>query len=341
MKKKQWIGILVAGIVFIAVCVTGVMSNVMRDRLLEKSTDSSTDIFSHLLEGTDIKNVELPVEDFIGVVNVVGTIQASSGSAGWTDLGSGEYDHDLYMSYIDKLEESDNNKGILLYVDSPGGTVYESDELYLKLMEYKEKTERPVYAYFASQACSGAYYISMAADKIYANRNDWTGSIGVIISLANYKKLYDKLGIKEIDITSGKNKSMGSGGLDLTKEQRDILQGLVDEAYDQFTGIVSTGRGLDMDTVKKLADGRIYSAQQAKENGLVDEVGSEDDLKAVIEQENGLSDDITYHTVESTGYGFLKDLMGSARKLMPRSDSELAVDIVEERGRGVLMYYAD
>ena len=112
-------------------------------------------------------------------------------------------------------------------------------------MEYKEVTGRPIWAYFASQACSGGYYIGMAADKVYANRNCWTGSIGVIVSLMNCRDLYDKLGIKEIDITSGANKAMGSSGLDLTQEQYDILQSLVDEAYDQFVGIVSTGRGMD------------------------------------------------------------------------------------------------
>ena len=208
-------------------------------------------------------------------------------------------------------------------------------------MEYKEKTKRPVYAYFGSQACSGAYYISMAADKIYTNRNTWTGSIGVIVSLTNYKKLYDKLGIKEIDITSGKNKSMGSGGLDLTDEQYDILQSLVDEAYDQFAGIVSEGRGIDIATVKKIADGRIYSAKQAKEKKLVDEIGTEDELKALIQKENKLSDDVVYDTAKSSGSNFLSNLMGSVQKIMPKSDSELAVDIIENKGKGVLMYYAN
>ena len=181
----------------------------------------------------------------------------------------------------------------------------------------------------------------MAADKIYTNRNTWTGSIGVIVSLTNYKKLYDKLGIKEIDITSGKNKSMGSGGLDLTDEQYDILQSLVDEAYDQFAGIVSEGRGIDIATVKKIADGRIYSAKQAKEKKLVDEIGTEDELKALIQKENKLSDDVVYDTAKSSGSDFLSNLMGSVQKIMPKSDSELAVDIIENKGKGVLMYYAD
>lgn len=340
MKKKQMLGIVVAGIVFIAVCVTGVLSNVLTSKLLDTKNTSASSMWGSLMSGIEESSIDIPEEDFIGVIDVVGTIQASSSSSSLYS-SDGQYDHDLYMQYIEKMEEADNNKGILLYVDSPGGTVYESDELYLRLMEYKEVTGRPIYAYFASQACSGGYYISMAADKIYANRNCWTGSIGVIVSLTNCKKLYDKLGIKEIDITSGKNKSMGSAGLDLTDEQYDILQSLVDEAYDQFTDIVSQGRDMDIATVKKLADGRIYSALQAKDKGLVDENGSLEDLKAVIEKENGLGEDITYHDVNDFSNNFWSTLMGYADQLKPKSDVELAVDIMENRGNGVLMYYAD
>ncbi|MCI7062700.1 MAG: signal peptide peptidase SppA [Lachnospiraceae bacterium] len=343
MKKKQWIGIVVAGVVFIAVCATGIFSNVVQSKLTEKTktTESKTDMLKNIWSSSE-EDITLPTEEFVGVLNIVGTIQASSSdNISLTGSDDGQYNHNLYMQYIDELEKSKDNKAILLYVNSPGGTVYESDELYLKLMEYKKKTKRPVYAYFASQACSGAYYISMAADKIYANRNTWTGSIGVIVSLTNYKKLYDKLGIKEIDITSGKNKSMGSGGLDLTDEQYDILQSLVDEAYDQFSGIVSEGRGIDIATVKKIADGRIYSAKQAKQKKLVDEIGTEDELKTLIETENKLSKDVVYDTAKSSKLDFFSGLMGSVQKIMPKSDSELAVDIVENKGKGVLMYYAD
>lgn len=149
------------------------------------------------------------------------------------------------------MKNSPYNKGILLIVDSPGGGVYESDELYLKLKDYKETTGNPIWTYMKSEACSGGYYISMASDKIFANRNCTTGSIGVIMSLVNTKDLYDKLGIKEINITSGKNKAMGSSGQDLTDEQKEILQSNVDEAYEQFVSIVADGRKMDVETVKK------------------------------------------------------------------------------------------
>ena len=339
MKTKQIISIVITGVVIIAVGITGVASNVIGSKLIKQNKTETSSIVKDMFSSVSgDSNIELPNKDFVGVINIEGEIGASSSNSLTSDS---TYNHDFYLKYIEKLEKSDKNKGILLYVDSPGGAVYESDEMYLKLMEYKEKTKRPIWAYFASQACSGGYYISMAADKIYANRNCWTGSIGVIVSLTNCKKLYDKLGIKEIDITSGKNKAMGSQGLELTKEQRGILQSLVDEAYDQFVGIVADGRKMDKSAVKKIADGRIYSAKQAKEINLVDEVGSLKDEKKAFAKEAGFSEDITYYTPEKDSLsGMFSSIFGAVKDIVPKSDIDLAEDIVQNNGNGVLKYYA-
>ena len=339
MKTKQIISIVITGVVIIAVGITGVSSNVIGSKLIKQNKTETSSIVKDMFSSVSgDSNIELPNKDFVGVINIEGEIGASSSNSLTSDS---TYNHDFYLKYIEKMEKSDKNKGILLYVDSPGGAVYESDEMYLKLMEYKEKTKRPIWAYFASQACSGGYYISMAADKIYANRNCWTGSIGVIVSLTNCKKLYDKLGIKEIDITSGKNKAMGSQGLELTKEQRGILQSLVDEAYDQFVGIVADGRKMDKSAVKKIADGRIYSAKQAKEINLVDEVGSLKDEKKAFAKEAGFSEDITYYTPEKDSLsGMFSSIFGAVKDIVPKSDIDLAEDIVKNNGNGVLKYYA-
>ena len=339
MKTKQIISIVITGVVIIAVGITGVASNVIGSKLIKQNKTETSSIVKDMFSSVSgDSNIELPNKDFVGVINIEGEIGASSSNSLTSDS---TYNHDFYLKYIEKMEKSDKNKGILLYVDSPGGAVYESDEMYLKLMEYKEKTKRPIWAYFASQACSGGYYISMAADKIYANRNCWTGSIGVIVSLTNCKKLYDKLGIKEIDITSGKNKAMGSQGLELTKEQRGILQSLVDEAYDQFVGIVADGRKIDKSAVKKIADGRIYSAKQAKEINLVDEVGSLKDEKKAFAKEAGFSEDITYYTPEKDSLsGMFSSIFGAVKDIVPKSEIDLAEDIVQNNGNGVLKYYA-
>lgn len=337
MKTKQIVGIVITCLIIIATGVTGILSNVLGNKIIKAQNEANKGLVSELLQTQVNAKVDLPSGDFIGVINIEGTIGASSATS-WAS--SSIYNHDLYMNYIDQMETASNNKGILLYVDSPGGAVYESDEIYLKLMEYKEATGRPVWAYFAGQACSGGYYISMAADKIYANRNCWTGSIGVIVSLLNCKGLYDKLGIKEVDITSGENKSMGSAGINMTKEQQEIFQGLVDEAYDQFVGIVCNGRGMDEETVREIADGRIYSAKQALENGLVDEIGLLEDAKADFAATEGLPENIRFFAPDNRISGFMSSIFGAARKLVPKSESSLADDIINNKGKGVLMYYA-
>lgn len=339
MKTKQILGIVVAAAAVVVIGVTGVASNILQAKMTASSEKASEKVTYDFMDYGMAEELSLPTEDFVGQINIVGEIGPSTEESVWGTTES-TYDHDLYMEYVDQMIEADNNKGIMLYINSPGGTVYESDELYLKLMEYKEKTGRPIWAYFGSEACSGGYYIGMAADKIYANRNCWTGSIGVIVSLLNCKDLYDKIGIKEIDITSGANKAMGSSGLDLTEEQYDILQSLVDEAYDQFVDIVATGRKMDEKTVRELADGRIYSAKQALNVKLIDAIGSFEEEKAAFAKEAKLDEEITYYEPENAGWSLFANLFGAIKDLKPQSELELATDIVENNGNGVLKYYA-
>lgn len=212
---------------------------------------------------------------YIAVMYVEGTIASGQTDALGLPVG---YQHNWTLDKIDELAADSDNRGLLLFVDSPGGGVYESDELYLKLKEYKEATERPVYAAMGSIAASGGYYISTAADRIFANRNTWTGSIGVTIgTIYDITALLEKYGVKTITISAGDNKTMGSIVEPLTDEQRAIFQALVDEAYEQFTGIVSEERGIGLEEIKAIADGRIYTAKQAYEIGLIDSIGTFDD----------------------------------------------------------------
>lgn len=337
MKKKQVIGVFLVCLILVVTGLIGVRASVYLNRIKQESRNTALDNLSEMVD-TSQKNIVLPEGDFVGQIDIVGTIQGGSSAA---DSVSGQtYSHDYYLRYIEAMEMADNNKGILLYVNSPGGTVYESDEMYLKLLEYKEKTGRPVYAYFASQACSGAYYISMAADEIYANRNTWTGSIGVIISMMNYEGLLKKIGVEEIDITSGKNKTIGSGAHEMTPQQAKILQRLVDEAYDQFTKIVAKGRDLNIERVKKLADGRIYSAAQAKKYGLVDEIMGFEDAKAKISSTLGNEDILFYIPKRNTIQFYFGQLFGLADIFEKKSDLQVAKEMIENDESGVLMYYA-
>lgn len=225
---------------------------------------------SRLDRDTDSQYADLS-DDHISVLYITGTISGQESSS----LSGGEtYNHKWALNRIDDAIGNPNNKGLILFVDSPGGSVYETDELYLKLLEYKN-TGRPLYSAMGSMAASGGYYISAPADKIIANRNCWTGSIGVIVgTFYDISELLDKYGIKTQNITSGKNKAMGGMTEPMTGEQKQIFQSLVDEAYEQFVGIVAEGRNMSVSKVKKLADGRIYTAKQALGNGLIDQIGT-------------------------------------------------------------------
>lgn len=331
MNKKQIISLLVAAAVFVVTGVASVTVNTWSNMKQSQNAKNTEKAFGNLFGEM---SESLPSEDYVAVIDVEGTIYSEPTT---TMFGESEgYDHPATMKYIDKLIEDENNKSILLYINTPGGEVTASDDLYLKLMKYKEKTGRKIYCYFADQACSGGYYISMAADEIYANRNCWTGSIGVIISLSNMKGLYDKLGIQEVNITSGANKAMGSAGENLTDEQRSILQSLVDEAYNQFVGIVAEGRKMDVNTVKKLADGRIYSANQAVQHKLVDGTSTYEDYKAKVEAEVG--EGILFYEKDSTDMS-LSSLFSTIQQLRGRSDAEVISDLLENKGNGGLMYY--
>lgn len=212
---------------------------------------------------------------FIARIKIEGVIEKEGES----------YNQKWLLETIEKLTKNKKNAAMVLYIDSPGGSVYESDEAYLAIKKYKEKTKRPVYAYFASLAASGGYYIGCSADKIIANRNTITGSIGVIAGrFLDLSEPMKKYGIKSETIHAGKNKTMGSITEPVTKEQRAIMQTLADECYAQFTKIVSDSRKLDLEKVRELADGRIYSASQAKELGLVDDIATFDEAISILKE---------------------------------------------------------
>ena len=195
------------------------------------------------------------------------------------------YNQKWILETIEKIQEDKQNVALILYINSPGGAVYEADEIYVAVKKYKEKTKRPVYAYFAALAASGGYYIGCAADKIIANRNTLTGSIGVIAGrFVDLSEPMKKYGIKAETIHSGKNKTMGDISQPVTQEQRDIMQAISDECYAQFTNLVAENRKLELEKVKELADGRIYTASQAKNLGLVDEIATYDEAVELLKE---------------------------------------------------------
>ncbi|HAT81873.1 MAG TPA: signal peptide peptidase SppA, partial [Eubacterium sp.] len=288
---------------------------------------------------------------YVGELHIEGEI--ASGTPQSAD--STTYDQNWLIDMIDQMKNDPNNRGLILYVNSPGGSTNATDELYLKVKDYKEETKRPVYTYMADEGASGAYYIAAASDRIYVNRNCWTGSIGVRLStIYDVTGLMKKLGVKAETIHAGKNKNMGSVTEKLTGRQRKILQGLVDDAYDQFVQIVADGRSMPVSDVRKLADGRVYTAKQAKANGLVDGIVlSYDDAEKQMKKNGGLVGVRTMEILHPTvSYGILDYLTGKAEVTKDgksrvsgenekSSEAALLEKLLEENGSYTLSYLSD
>jgi protease-4 len=189
---------------------------------------------------------------------------------------------------LKKAYSDQDVKGVILKINSPGGGVTASDIIYRELISFKQSKKIPIVALFMDTAASGGYYIAMASDKIIAHPTTITGSIGVIITGINVKKALEKIGVEDQTIVSGGNKNILSPLSDFSKEQKEIVQAIVNDMYERFFQIVAKGRpGISEPKLRGLADGRIYSANQAKKEGLIDEVGYfEDAIKLIINHPN-------------------------------------------------------
>lgn len=190
---------------------------------------------------------------------------------------------------LQKARRDRNIRAVVLRVDSPGGGVTASDIIYHELKKYREDTDVPVYVSMQDLAASGGYYIAMAADEIYAHQTTITGSIGVIAMFPELKGLGDKIGVSMNVIKSGENKDIGAPWKTMAPEQREILQSIIDDMYNKFVAIVHENRkahGLDEATVRQLADGRIYTAQQALDAKLIDGIKSLDEVIQHAKDEN-------------------------------------------------------
>jgi protease-4 len=182
-------------------------------------------------------------------------------------------------------KRDDSIKGILLFVDSPGGGVTDSDLIYRKLREFRSETDKPVVALFGDMAASGGYYIACACEHIIAQETTITGSIGVVLSQWNFHAAAEEIGIRSVDIVSARTpyKTMLSSMKPVDETEVAIARAIVDEMYDRFVTVVAEGRPeLDRERIERLADGRIYSADQARAAGLIDGVGTERDAIELI-----------------------------------------------------------
>ncbi|MEK7690063.1 MAG: signal peptide peptidase SppA [Bdellovibrionota bacterium] len=196
-----------------------------------------------------------------------------NGGVGIVEINGVIMDSKKTLARLKKFDEDKGVKAVVLRLNSPGGSVAPSQEIYEAVKDFK----KPVVASMASVAASGAYYIAVGAPIIYANPGTITGSIGVIMEFANLEKLYEWAKIKRYVIKTGKFKDAGGEHREMTPEDRALLQGMIDDVLVQFKTAVAAGRKLSLEDVTKVADGRIFSGNQAKNAKLVDELGTLDD----------------------------------------------------------------
>ncbi len=175
------------------------------------------------------------------------------------------------IDHLQRFQENDSVKAVVLRVDSPGGGVGPSQEIHDQVRRLAAL--KPVVVSMGSAAASGGYYIAAPADIIMANPGTITGSIGVIMEFTNIQELLEKIGLRSQVVKSGQHKDIGSPVRSMTAEDREILQTLIDDVHSQFVEAVASGRKMDAEAVRKLADGRIFTGRQARDLGLVDELG--------------------------------------------------------------------
>ena len=234
---------------------------------------------------------------------------------------------------LEKFSKDDSIKAIILRIDTPGGGVGPSQEIFDKVRSVRKK--KTVVASMGSMATSGGYYVACAAEKIVANPGSLTGSIGVIMHFTNVEDLFKKVGLRASVIKSGKYKDAGSPFRDMTKEERELLQALIDDVHEQFVDAVSGSRTLDKEKVKEIADGRIFTGRQAVGLKLIDELGDLDhaaEVAATLAQLDGKPELVYPKEERRSVWRFMMEEMVSVLK-------REMVETVVETGPGLSYIY--
>ncbi|MGH2758589.1 MAG: signal peptide peptidase SppA, partial [Actinomycetota bacterium] len=268
MTRRTWIVLLlsIGGIVLLLFITIGVVAAVSLAGLAAGGYDEE------ILQGEGGAKIAL--------IRIDGQIHGGGSEPGL--FGGGGAGAQDVIGQIRQAMDDDAVSGVILRVDSPGGAVVASDEIARAVRRLRER--KPVVASMGDLAASGGYYIASQAQRVFANPGTVTGSIGVIAILPNLEGTASKLGIRPVVMTAGDLKDVGSPFREMRPQERDLYQRLLDEAHTQFIEAVARGRGDEVASIRRLADGRPYSGLQAEDNGLVDDLGDlEDAYDAVLE----------------------------------------------------------
>jgi protease IV len=272
MRKMTVLAVLVAVILGVTGCLSGNNFSLLPE---QDDTLSTRLVKAPINSGTKDRILVLDIE---GVITEVG-------NQGWFSVN--EPTTAIVRRKLEKAERDQRIKAVVLRINSPGGTVTGSDIVYREITRYREKTKVPVVAAFMGVAASGGYYVACASDTIVAHPTTITGSLGVIMHWFGFSGLFEKIGMESRVIKAGALKDVGNPFDEFTDEERAVMQRLVDDAYDRFVTVIDNGRpGLTREEVLKLADGRVYTAVDAKHAGLVDQLG---DLEDAIDEAKRLA----------------------------------------------------
>ncbi len=273
-KNKRVISLVIVMVLVVFSLINGTLTKSVIQK--QNTEDSYVQMFLRSQSVHKLTLVDGNSDETIQKISIEGEIGAEM---------TNTYSRASIINQIKEAKSNSNVKAILLSVNTPGGGVYETAELYNEL----KNSGKDIYVSMKKQATSGGYYVSMAAKKIFANTETTTGSLGVIMSFVSAQKYLNDHGIKQETIRSGEQKAVGGLLEDLPESTRKIYQEQNKEAYDRFVKAIAQGRSMSEDEVRKLADGRTYTGTQAVENKLIDKIGTEEDLINFIKEDKKLS----------------------------------------------------
>ncbi len=242
----------------------------------------------------------MPGAEEVAVVNIVGEIYRSK----------------PVIDLLHKYEKRPRVKAIVLRIDSPGGSVAATQEIYEEVNKIREKGEKPIIASLGSVAASGGYYIACGAEKIVANPGTLTGSIGVLINIVNVEELLKKIGIDMKTITSGELKDIGSISRKMTPNEEKLLREVIDNIHNQFLRVIEERRGLTGEKLASIADARIFTGEQALEKRLIDELGNLSDAIEIAARAAGIEGEPRI-VEEKKRFSLLQLILGKTELSLP------------------------
>lgn len=336
MTGKRWAALGIAGVLlFFSIMINMFSAFAFSDfgKNLEEMFAVSDDLLAEeIIESGDGFN-QIAVLDINGVIQDTGDV---------TSLFAAEsYNHRSFMEKLNHVKDDKTVKAIILRVNTPGGGVVESAEIHDKIVEIQNEAKKPVYISMGSMAASGGYYISAPAHKIFASPETLTGSLGVIMQGYNFAGLAEKYGVEFVTIKSGAYKDIMSSTREMTEDERQILQTMIDNSYQGFVDIIANGREMNAEQVRKIADGRIYDGRQAMEIGLIDGFGYFEDVIEEVKKEQKLTNAQVIKYTDSIGFGSFFS-MGAKRLFGGEPEMSNLIQLLSTSHSPRLMYlYAE